>query len=283
MTGRLTHSIMKKIIVPCDFSETAVQAFRFAIDIASQSGGEVKLLNVIELSVMYDTTLMPALSFEEAYLKEAKEAAEKNLEKLKTKWANDVRVSWEINYGTTAATINEFAVAQKADLIVMGTKGVSGFKELMVGSNTEKIVRSSNIPVIAIKKNVKKPIQHIVFPNALTEEQEELAKRVKALQDFFNATLHIVFVNTPAQFLSDHETKRRLQAFVKRYMFKNYTINIYNDRDQESGLINFTNDIKGDLVAMGTHGRKGLAHVLSGSIAEDVVNHIACPIWTFKI
>jgi nucleotide-binding universal stress UspA family protein len=43
----------------------------------------------------------------------------------------------------------------------------------------------------------------------------------------------------------------------------------------------FTNDINADMIAMATHGRKGLAHFLSGSIAEDLVNHVSCPIWTY--
>jgi hypothetical protein len=164
----------------------------------------------------------------------------------------------------------------------MGTKGATGVQEVMVGSNTERIVRTSKIPVIATKKIFKGNIKSIVFPNALDEEAEELAKRIKALQDFFKAQLHIVYINTPGTFRRDIETRQLLNGFVKRYMFKNFDIRIYNDIDQESGLTNFVKEIKADMVAMGTHGRRGLAHLVSGSIAEDVVNHIECPIWTFK-
>jgi nucleotide-binding universal stress UspA family protein len=52
---------MKKIIVPCDFSEQAVSAFRVALDIATESKGEVHLIHIIELPVMHDTVLMPVL------------------------------------------------------------------------------------------------------------------------------------------------------------------------------------------------------------------------------
>ena len=274
---------MKKILVPFDFSETATNAFRFAIDIANQGDGEVMLLHIVELPVMYDTMLMPSLSFEEVYLKDMKENAEKEFKKLKAKWANDgPKVTWHVGYDATAATINTTAKEKKADLIVMGTKGATGFKEVIVGSNTERIVRTSSIPVIAIKKNFKGSIKSIVFPNALSEDVEELAKNVKALQDFYKAKLHIVYINTPAMFMRDLETRQMLNGFAKRYMFKDFTINIYNDMDHESGLTNFTKEIKADMVAMGTHGRKGLAHLMSGSVAEDVVNHIECPIWTFK-
>lgn len=274
---------MKKILVPCDFSDSATHAFRFAIDLANQSNGEVLLLHVVELPVMYDTLMMPSLSFEEVYMKDMKENAEKNFSKIKTKWATDgPKVTSHLEYGATAFTINRFAKEKKADLIVMGTKGATGIKEIMIGSNTEKIVRTSTVPVIAIKKTSKKPIKNIVFPNALMETEEALATQVKALQFFFKAKLHLVYINTPSNFRRDLDTKQLLNGFAKRYLFKDFTINIYNDMDQESGLINFAQEMKADMVAMGTHGRMGLAHLMSGSLAEDVVNHIACPIWTFK-
>lgn len=274
---------MKKILVPCDFSDSATHAFRFAIDLANQSNGKVLLLHVVELPVMYDTLMMPSLSFEEVYMKDMKENAEKNFSKIKTKWAKDgPKVTSHLEYGATAFTINRFAKEKKADLIVMGTKGATGIKEIMIGSNTEKIVRTSTVPVIAIKEISKKPIKNIVFPNALMETEEALATQVKALQDFFKAKLHLVYINTPSNFRRDLDTKQLLNGFAKRYLFKDFTINIYNDMDQESGLINFAQEMKADMVAMGTHGRMGLAHLMSGSLAEDVVNHIACPIWTFK-
>ena len=56
---------MKKILVPCDFSKQAINAYRFALDIAAQSKGTILLLHVIELPVLHDSVLMPVLNFEE--------------------------------------------------------------------------------------------------------------------------------------------------------------------------------------------------------------------------
>jgi nucleotide-binding universal stress UspA family protein len=275
---------MKKILVPCDFSDSAVQAFKFAVEIANQSNGEVLLLNVIELPVMHDTVLMPILSFEEAFLKDMKANADKNFTKMIEKWAKQgPKVTSFIDYGPTAHIIRQFTDDKKIDLVVMGTKGATGLKEFFVGSNTEKIVRWSKVPVIAVKKSVKaSSIRNIVFPNTLedNEEQDKFTLRVKALQNFFKAKLHIVYINTPANFKRDAETHKRLATFAKRFMLKDFTINVYNATDQEMGISDFTHEIGGDIVAMATHGRKGLSHFMSGSVAEDVVNHIDCPIWT---
>jgi nucleotide-binding universal stress UspA family protein len=275
---------MKKILVPCDFSEQAVNAFRFALDIAKQSKGEVHLVNVIELPVMHDTVLMPVLSFEESLLKELQAKADKSFKKLEGKYVNaGQKIISKVLFGATSRMILDYIAAEGIDLVVMGTHGASGVREFLIGSNAEKIVRNAPVPVLTIKKYCKpSSIKSIVFPNTLdTEAQEDLVMKVKALQSFFKAKIHLVWINTPTNFTRDKITLKRLDTFAKRFMFTDYTINVYNDPYEETGVINFTQDKEADMIAMGTHGRKGLAHILSGSVAEDVVNHVECPIWTY--
>jgi len=276
---------MKKILVPCDFSDPAVQAFKMAVEIASQGDGEVLLLNVVELPVMHESVLMPTLSFEEAFIKDMRVHAEKNFTKMKDKWAKDgPKVSSFIEFGGTTPTIRDFIKDKKVDLILMGTHGASGVKEFFIGSNTEKIVRTAGVPVMSIKKQVKlSAVKNIVFPTTGDTAHEELVTEVKLLQNFFKATLHVLYVNTPSSFKRDLEIKPQLKAFAKRFMLKDYTLNVWNDYSEEEGLKNFVIDTKADLIAMATHGRRGLNHLMSGSIAEDAVNHINCPIWTYKI
>ena len=276
---------MKKILVPCDFSDPAVQAFKMAVEIANQSNGEVFLLNVVELPVMHESVLMPTLSFEEAFIKDMKVHAEKNFAKMIDKWAKEgPKISSFVEFGGTTPTIRDFVKEKKVDLIVMGTHGASGVKEFFIGSNTEKIVRTAGVPVIAIKKQVKlSSIKNIVYPTTGDMDHEEIVSEVKALQYFFKATLHVLYVNTPSSFKRDMEIKPQLKAFAKRFMLKDFTLNVWNDFSEEEGLKNFVYETKGDLVAMATHGRRGLNHLMSGSIAEDAVNHINCPIWTYKI
>lgn len=275
---------MKRILVPCDFSDPAVQAFKFAVELALKSRGEIYLLNVVEVPVMHETVLMPTLYFEQSLMNEMKEAAGKKFQKMKDKWAGEgVTVSTYVEFGSIITTIRQFIDEKKIDLVVMGTHGATGAREFLIGSNTEKIVRTSSVPVIAIKKSTKPSnIKSIVFPNDLSLENEQLTLKVKELQNFFKATLHIVYINSPAFFQRDVETKVKLKDFAKRFMLKDYTLNVFNDIDQENGVNNFTKEVKGDLIAMATHGRRGISHLVSGSIAEDVVNHVDCPIWTFK-
>jgi nucleotide-binding universal stress UspA family protein len=277
---------MKTILVPCDFSKQAVNAFRFALDIARQSGGEVHLTHVIELPVMHDSVLMPVMSFEEVLLKELKDKSQVEFAKLVKKYTEPKdKVKMATQFGAPSRMILSYIEENKIDLVLMGTKGATGVKEYVIGSNAEKVVRNSPVPVIAIKNYPKlSSIKDIVLPNTLhTEIQEDLLMKIKTMQNFFKANLHIVWINTPSNFTRDITTHQRLQDFAKRFLFKNYTIHVFNDLYEEDGIINFAHSIKADMIAMGTHGRKGLAHILSGSVAEDVVNHIDIPIWTYTM
>ena len=276
---------MQKILVPCDFSKPAINAFRFALDVAAQSKGTIHLLNVIELPVLHDTVLMPVLNFEQQLFDDLKVNAETRFKKIIDKY-NTAGVKVVVNtvFGAVSMMIQDYIVKESVDLVIMGSHGTSGLREMFIGSNAEKVVRKSPVPVLVIKDYTKGPIKSIVFPNTMdTENQEDLVMKVKALQNFFKAHLHLVWINTPLNFTSDSVTSQRLEAFAKRFMLKNYTINVFNHRDEEHGILEFASSINADLIAMGTHSRKGISHLLLGSLAEDVVNHNRGLVWTYSL
>ncbi len=276
---------MKNILVPCDFSRPAINAFRFAMDMALKSKAVVHLLNVIELPAIHDPIIMPVVTFEKDFMRDLRIKTDREFDKIITKYKpGSVTVKTHVAFGSPFSMIDDFIRKKKIDIVVMGSQGASGAREYFIGSNAEKIVRRSTVPVLVMKDYVRGPIKNIVFPHALDADMhEKLVERVKALQAFFRAKLHILYVNTPTNFSADNITMERLKQFAKDFGFKNYTLNVYNYPFADMGIIQFTNSIKGDLIAMRTHGRKGLAHFLNGSVAEDVVNHAKFPIWTFAI
>lgn len=276
---------MKKLLVPCDFSTTSLHAFQFALDAAAQSNGTVHALHVIELPVLHDTVIMPVLSFEKDLMDELKQKADQEFDGIVKKYnKGKVKVITEVKFGKISEIIRQYSHDEAIDCIIMGSHGAQGMREFFIGSNAEKIVRHSSVPVLVIKGTYKGPIKNIVFPNTLqTESQEDLVMRVKALQHFFNAHLHIVWINTPLNFATDTDTRDRLDKFVKRYQFKNYTINIYNHVNPEEGIIDFANTLNAELIAMGTHGRKGISHVMYGSLTESLVNHTDKLVWSYVL
>jgi nucleotide-binding universal stress UspA family protein len=270
---------MKKILVPCDFSAAAIEAFKFAVAIASKSNGTVNLLHVVELPVLYDSAAI--MSFEQAYMDDRRKEVEADFAKLRKKWAKDkpIKVKVHVEYGAIVHVIRRMILETKADLVILGTHGAKGLKDFTVGSNTEKIVRTSPVPVFSLKKELKS-VKNNVLPTPPDFSQEQLTMEVKELQNFFGAKLHVLFVNTPAFFHTDAQIRHVMNDFAKRFMLKNFTVNVYNDISEEEGIRNFSAQVKADLIAMRTHGRRGIAHLAVASVAEAVVNHIDCAIWT---
>jgi len=276
---------MKKILVPCDFSKPAVNAFRFALEIAAREKASVHVLFVTELPVMPATVIIPVMGFETAYVKDITEKAEKEFKALTEKYnVAGVKVLFAFELGSISQKILNFIDTEKIELVIMGSHGASGLKEILIGSNAEKIVRRSPVPVLVVKNYFAGKVTNIVFPNTLeTEHQEDLVMKVKALQALFNATIHIVYINTPLNFTSDRVTLARLEAFADRFMLKDYTIDVYNHSDEEEGINLFARKVNAELIALGTHSRKGIAHLVNGSLAEDITNHADSLVWTYTM
>ncbi|MEO1052637.1 MAG: universal stress protein [Bacteroidota bacterium] len=279
---------MKTILVPTDFSEQAQFALDFATQIAKKNDTKIFLFHVLEIPVgtfAEPLTVNVGGSFDADFVKEMTDNAKKEINKLAEQFAGEgVDIETYVDLGSPYEGISHLVSEKQADLIVMGSKGASGLSEIFIGSNAEKVVRRSECPVIVVKqKTDTTKIKNIVFGTGIKDVSEGLMMKLKQLQAAFGATLHLVRINTPNNFKRDEDIKRSLKALASRHMLKHYTINIYNDMYEDQGLIYFAEEVDADMIALGTHGRTGIAHLISGSLAEDVVNHAIRPIWTYDL
>jgi nucleotide-binding universal stress UspA family protein len=133
------------------------------------------------------------------------------------------------------------------------------------------------------KKPVSTDFKNIVYATSMSPEEEVFSRIVRRTQQMYDATVHLVRINTPGNFQRDSVVKKYMQDFAKKLQLKNFTVNVFNELSEEEGVIYFADSINADLIAMATHGRTGFAHVLAGSIAEDVVSHAKRPVLTFVI
>jgi nucleotide-binding universal stress UspA family protein len=233
---------------------------------------------------MNDSALMPGINFEGQLITELDARLKAEFNKLIAKYKpGDVKVVGEVQIGGVVAATLDYVSDRSIDLVLMGSHGASGLQEFFVGSNAEKIVRRSPVPVFIVKDYYKGPIKNIVFPNTLVEGQDDLIEKVKALQSFLKATLHLLWINTPLNFTADNVPMERFGEFVKQYKITNHTINIFNHNNEENGILAFSKLIKADIIAIGTHGRRGLSHIVNGSLAENIVNHSERPVWTYTL
>lgn len=274
---------MKNILVPCDFSNPSQEAFRFATDIAAKSKGEVTVLHALFIPVLYDPSYgggMP-LGVDPTFLTDMEEDTKKRFEKMKGSLPGSIpKISLVIVKTDVLSAVKQIISSGKIDLIVMGTVGTTGLQEIFIGSTTEKVVRHSSVPVFVVRTAPKvTAIKKILLPTTLAFDQTNFINKVKELQEFLHASLEVLLINTPYYFMRDADAKEALEEFAAHYKLSNYNLHFRNYRNEEEGITDFSNEV--DLIAMATHARKGLAHLFNGSITENVVNHIECPVWTY--
>lgn len=281
---------MKTILVPTDFSEQATNALRFAAQIARKAGDtEIFVLHILEGlgEHSFNTTGEVNLGSGE------NQVVMHQLMQRATDTLNDIinhddfagiSMKASVEVGNPYKGISKEIARCGAELVVMGTKGSTGLEEVLIGSNTEKVVRYSKCPIITIKEQVDlDSINNIVFATDLKEDQTRMVTELKKVQALTGATMHLVKVNTPNHFHTNRQMEEEFRSFVDEHKLTDYTTNIYNDATEEDGILYFAEDTHACLIAIGTHGRTGLLHLLSGSIAEDLVNHSRIPVWTLSM
>ncbi|MHA7059861.1 universal stress protein [Aquimarina sp. M1] len=278
---------MKKILVPTDFSEHSEYALQVAADIARKQQSEIIVLHMLGLSeaiLTKDETQEAAEAI--YYLKLAEKRFTTFLDK---EYLKGVKVTETVKNYKVFSEINEVASEHQIDLIVMGSHGSSGLSEVFVGSNTEKVVRTSDIPVLVIKNQIDKfDIKEVVFACDFKMENIPAYHSAKRLFDVLNTTFHLLYINLPGdQFRNSHQIEERVQEFLLKAdsgNLENFSkVVIQNDYSVESGVFNYSQKINADVIAIPTHGRRGLSHFFNGSIGEDIANHANKPVITFKI
>ncbi|MBT8252986.1 MAG: universal stress protein [Flavobacteriaceae bacterium] len=274
---------MKKILVPTDFSEQAENALKVAAQLAREYDAEIYLLHLLELPLHQIDALSGHSDLPEAmfFMKLAQKRFQDVLAK---EYLEGITVNETVEFHQSFSHIVDVCEEKKIDLIVMGSHGVSGIKEMFIGSNTEKVVRTATVPVLVIKKpHDHFEVNDFVFASDFNKDSAETYKQAAFLASSFNAQLHLVMVNTPNNFLTTAEANKRIAMFTDDSDYENYSVTIYNDETVETGILNFSQSIDADLIGISTHGRQGIAHFFNGSISEDLVNHAERPVVTFRI
>ncbi|MEL7002835.1 MAG: universal stress protein [Bacteroidota bacterium] len=272
-----------KVLVPIDFSDEAKHALNFALGLQDT---DISVIHVIEYpagGAIDPIGMAITTPYSADFVAMMQENATLKIEEFLAESTHSDKIDRIVEIGNPYTAINEVIVKNDVDLVVMGTKGASGVKEFLIGSNAEKVVRTSKCPVITLsKESHPRDINNIVFATHLFDHPDDLMMHLKQLQEMFHATIHVVHVNTPNNFVRNVTANEALKELVSKAMLKNYSLNIYNDVYEDQGILTFAQEIDADMIAMGTHGRKGLGHLVTGSLAEDVVNHSKRPIWTYR-
>lgn len=278
---------MKNILVPTDFSKEAVYALDFAFKLAKKEKAKIYILNAIEIpmSAIVNPIGPPHVNGWSAdFLDEMKKTREDKLKELLEHYEDTVPIEYKIELGYMLPATLEYIDRNNIDLVVMGTKGTSGLKEILVGSNAEKVVRYASCPVITMSHSSSPDdLNDIIFGLDLSGNEKNVVPDLKAFQRLLGFKIHFVHIATPHLIENEERDMAKMLLFCRENEFENYSLSVRKSFQREYGIIEFATEIGGDMIVMASSHRKGLAHFFVGSLAEDLANHSPMPVLTFSL
>lgn len=273
---------MKTILVPTDFSKSANNALNYALAIAKREKAKIILMHAYD--IIYLSENAPLEYYAEG-LEATKDAAQKMLDTLVAR-IEKLRVKYEaINLqGLPVDSVISLAKKKKVDFVIMGTRGASGLKEVLLGSNTAKVIAKAPCPVIAIpEKATFKGIKKIAYASNYRSSDVITIKQLLVLAKIFKSRIRLVHI-TNGEYTLAYE-KEYMKNFVdkikERTKYNHITAELLESSDVEKMLEKYIKKESIDLLAVSTKHRNFLERIFGTSITKALAYHSKVPLVTF--
>lgn len=287
---------IQTIVVATDFSEDARAALDWAVDVARDHGARIVLTHAAALAAAAPPDVVPA---DDRWYRALEESARQELDG----WARTVRsqrisVETLLTYEPAAPSIVEVAERSRADLLVAGTRGLTGLKRLILGSVSKRVLRRATCPVVTVHAASARhwPVRTLLLPTDLSAAAACAAtaaecvlgdgpdRRVVVLHVFrlpigWSAKPALALRREMEQYVA--EMRAKLDAFAERFRQLGVAVEILVEEGVPSQRIShYAERLNVDLIAMGAHGRSGVDRLILGSTAERVLPVASCPVLT---
>lgn len=274
---------MKTILIPTDFSKNAKNALDYAVSLAKKRNYKMTLLHAFD--VLYPTSeIQVAMVVEEVSLTQKK--AEEKLKKIceEITRSHKISCSFVCEEGDAVNQILRTSKKIRPELIIMGTKGASGIKEVILGSNTAKVIEKANCPVIAVpEKAIFKGIKHIVFSTDYHKSDVDALKRVCGLAKIFNS--RITVLHTTDQEFTKETEEEMMQNFMKivtrKVKYNKISSLVKSGKQHEKIMHDYIREKKPDAIAMSTQRRNLLEKLFGTSLTKKMAYHTNVPLIAF--
>ncbi|PWA06252.1 universal stress protein [Flavobacterium psychrotolerans] len=271
---------MKRILFPTDFSETANNAFVYALELAKYQKAEFIVLHVYDSQNLVYEGCPPSIAeiyetiewgkfenFKDQIPHLRKIAEEHGLE--------DVKMSHVLRHGNLVKIIKEIADAEKIDLIVMGTHGVSGLKEAFLGSNTGYVITNVPVMLLSVPLEAKfKKMRHFCFTTVFKDEDKKALWEVLDMAKRFHADVKCLTVKT-SHF---KETDEGMRKWKSDFDGEPVTFFIIENNDVKKTIRDFLVHQEIDVLSMLTHKRNLIEELFTHSFTQEFSYHCKTPI-----
>jgi nucleotide-binding universal stress UspA family protein len=274
---------MKTILVPTDFSKNAENAIDFAVAFAQKENSMLILLHAYHIT--YPVSDFPGEIIAEE-ISETKRVADEKLKKLCLEIMQTEKVKCErvCKEGLATDVILEASEKMHPDFIVMGTKGASGIKEVLWGSNTAKVIEKTQHPVIAVPDGaVFDGIKKITYATNYYASDIDAIKILSEIAEPFKAIINILHISD-GEYIPENENEL-LKQFVskvsKKVDYNNFSFQLILGQDVEKELSNYLKEDSTDLLSMSTLHRNLWEKLFGKSITKKLAYHTNVPLLAF--
>lgn len=272
-----------KILLPTDFSKGSVIPVYYAAKLARKIKAEIILFHAVYVEAMPRAST----SFKSGLLMNAmSESALADLEalvaKLKEDVGDDLEVSFQMEVGLPLeAAVETYVAENKIDLIIMGTKGASGLKKMLMGSNTAAVIANSKIPIIAVPEFAYfNNIHKIVYASDLQDVENE----IEALLPFarlFDASIHLLHV-APPEAPAPVDSAILEKALIDNYKYPNIAVQILVSDNVIETIDAFIAANGANILAMFTHKPTFFEKLFGQSATREMAFHSNVALLTMK-
>ena len=260
------------ILLPVDFSNSSFHAARYAIETFGQAHNYT-ILHCIHVSHAGATVL---ISLNEEMMKLANQEMENFMTGL-AKFYPDYDLDPISDFGSIPATIKQYVHDENIDLVVMGTRGASGLRQYIMGSNAQSVAHGVDVPVLVVphKAAHNKPKRILFATDFANDKQvqsiETLAKYCKTLQ----CSLHLLHVSDV-----DEDEDNLAQPIKELDVLSEmeYTLHVEFGKDIESIILEFANRNESDIIATIPHDDSFLERIFQKSISKNLIFHSDTPL-----
>ncbi len=276
---------MKKILFPTDFSEHSHSAYAYTLNIASKLGADISTLHCYHLSIsgqVGPSDTLETVREQEALeqLENYREAAAKMHERAVSSDLSHVSVDHLLEEGLAVDKIVEISDREDFDLILMGTKGATGLKEIIIGSNTARVIEDAKRPVLSIPEYASfGGVNNIAYATNFDVLDREKLEELIVFADKFDAKIHVIHVNTDADKQPDEVSMDNLKAGIKNG--QDLVFEIIEHNDLEEGLNKYIEAKNIDILAMLTHRHNFFQRLFGTSEVQKMAFHGKVPLLTF--
>ena len=275
---------MKTILVPTDFSKNAENALDYAIQLAKKEEFKILLFHSFHYNYSgIDTS--PEIVLEQSIF--VQEGIEKRLKTLAQKTANKNHISCEyINeQGLLTDKLEEVIKKKKIDLIVMGTQGATGLKEIFMGSNTARVISNVTCPVVAVPaKSTFKKIKKIIYATDYQNYDIDALQELITIANNFEASIEVLHIaNGKFSHLEEIKRMEKFQEKVEKKIVSDIiSFNFLFGLEINEIIEDYLEETTINMIAVSTKQRGLFERIFgSSSITKKIVNHTKIPLIAF--